>query len=217
MDWKCSFCLRMVRDIKKSIPCAICNSLIHRQCSRLQPWQSTNSLRILHEWSCSICRHQIFPFSTLDEKELLTLTFNSTYNCTCQLTDTSDYEQWGRLNLCKLDLKEHDYLFNNDIDNYARFRHDFDYYSTHAFHKLTDNTQLNKALSCSMLYTNIQSVQRNKENREVVLHNRDFDVIALSETWHTRTNNTLDDLSLSGYHTYNGIAGHSKSGGCGFL
>ena len=41
-----------------------------------------------------------------------------------------------------------------------------------------------------MLHTNIQPLQRNKENLEVSLNNLnfDFDVIALSETWHAGSN-----------------------------
>ena len=124
-----------------------------------------------------------------------------------------------RPNFCNLDLKEYDHLFHNDICNYAKCHYNFDYYSTHAFHKLKTKTQLNIATTFSLLHTNIQSLQKNKDNLEIFLNNVDFDfdVIALSETWHNGANNALENLSLSGYHPYNGIAGHSKSGGCGFF
>ena len=74
MDRKCSICIKLIRDIKTSVPCAICNSLIHRKCSGLQTRQLTNISRILREWSCSSCRKQTFPFSTIDDKELIALT-----------------------------------------------------------------------------------------------------------------------------------------------
>ena len=45
----CSVCNRMVCDVKKSIPCSDCNFLIHRRCTRLQPWQFANTAWIYNE------------------------------------------------------------------------------------------------------------------------------------------------------------------------
>ncbi len=87
-----------------------------------------------------------------------------------------------RLNLCRIDLKEHDYLFDKDIENYAKFHSNFDYYTAHYFHKLITNLQNDQHFS--IFHTNIQSLLCNKENLEILTQNLDFsfDVLALSET-----------------------------------
>ena len=222
MNRKCSVCNRMVRDVKKSIPCSDCNSLIHRRCSRLQSWQLVNTVWIYNEWCCSHCWNHKFPFSDLNDNQLIELAFNSNFSCICQVTvtESSDYRLLDKLDLCKFNLKEQDNNFDNDIDNHAKFHTNFDYYSTHSFHKLIANLDTQNQPILSVFHSNIQSLLGNFENLEILLQNVDFsfDVIALSETWHTHSNkDKFKDLSLPGYHFYKGKTGNRKSGGCGFF
>ena len=44
-----------------------------------------------------------------------------------------------------------------------------------------------------------------------------FDVIALTETWHTKNNIYFDSGQIEGYHNYEGTEGSSNKGGCGFF
>ena len=93
---------------RKSIPCVGCNSLILKRCSCLQFWQFRKTLNILKEWCCPTCWKHRFPFSQIDNKSLTELSFNSNYSCRCQSTITEPSSRFlDKLNLCKLDLKEH--------------------------------------------------------------------------------------------------------------
>ena len=93
----------------------------------------------------------------------------------------------------------------------------FEYYSTHDFHKLKHNLTVRKSSSLSILHTNICSLQGNFENLELLINNLDFqfDIICLTETWQTESS-TFTPGYLEGYQKYEGIYGKSKNGGCGF-
>lgn len=122
------------------------------------------------------------------------MTFNSNFSCGCQ-------------------------IFNNDIDTYANFHSNFDYYSTHKFHKLTSKTNVTKNPIFSLILSNIQSLIKNNEKLDIVFNNLNFnfDIIALSETWHTKDNHDqISALTLTCYQTFQGITGETKNGGCGF-
>ncbi len=222
MGRRCSVCEKKVSVVKKAVPCIDCidcNSFIHQRCSGLKFWQFSKTSKIIKQWCCKTCYQQRFPFSHLDSDKLIELSYNSNYSCRCQSTNTEspDYRLLDRLNLCKLDLKEHDSLFNNDIDTFANFHSNFDYYTSHDFHKLTNNP--NSDGSLSLFHTNIQSLSANNENLQILLYNLNFnfDIIALSETWHNKGNtDQLLALSLQGYQSFQGVAGNSKNGGCGF-
>ena len=215
MRKQCNVCNRKVVDV--SINCA---SFLHKRCSRLQVWQFRKVSTIVTEWCCPTRWQDRFPFSQIENQSLNELSFISNYSCRCQTTSTessSDYRLLENLNLCKLDLKEHDNLFNNDIDTFANFHSNFDYYTSHDFHKVTNN--LDTDTSLNLLHTNSQSLLANNENLGILLYNLNFnfDIFALSEMWHTKGNtHQLSALSLPGYQPYQGIAGNSKNGGCGF-
>ena len=123
MKRKCNICNRKVPDISKSLPCVDCDSLIHIRCSRLQLWNLSDILKLLKEWCCPNCWCDRFPFSTIDNNDLIELTFNSNFSCRCQIVNTESfyYHYLERLTLCKIDSKESEPLFNNDIDTYATF------------------------------------------------------------------------------------------------
>lgn len=219
----CSVCNRKVRDVNNSIPCQVCNCLIHKRCSRLQPCQSANLAKTVQYWYCQNCFESLFPFTNLADNDLLSLTFNSNFTCPCQKTcmDISDYDALEILDLCKLRLSENDPLFDNDIDSHVAADNNFDYYSNHKFHKLINNSCLpNGENKLSLIHTNISSLLGNMDNVESLLLdlNFDFDFIALSETWHTKSNDArFDNLYIPGFHLYIGIQGSSKNGGCGFF
>ena len=111
-----------------------------------------------------------------------------------------------------------DYLFDDYIDNHAKFHTNFDLYSTHAFQKLKTNINSQYSKIFSLFHSNIRYLSHNKENLELLLSDLDFnfEVIALSETWHLDKNKEgFKKISLQGYHDYVGIKGNSKCGGCG--
>ena len=70
------------------------------------------------------------------------------------------------------------------------------------------------------MHTNICSLNKNLETLELLARSlgHKFDIIALSETWMTKKNeSTVNNLSFPGYHKYHGTLGKSLKGGCGFF
>ena len=111
-------------------------------------------------------------------------------------------------------------LFKNDVDTNLDDSTNFNYYDNHEFHKLTQKLNLNKNNTSGILHTNISSVRKNLGNLQTLLCNLDyrFDILALTETWHTKQNNAcISQLRLEGYHDYQGLTGNSLKGGCGLF
>ena len=77
----------------------------------------------------------------------------------------------------------------------------FKYYLNHEFHKLNKNINSDKNDKFSLLHTNICSLQGNFEKLEMVLSDLEyqFDVIALTETWHDDNNPSFVAGILPGY------------------
>ena len=92
----------------------------------------------------------------------------------------------------------------------------FNNHEIHAFHKLKNNLKLNKSEHFSISHSNICSIQENFDKLEILLDNLEhqFDVIALTETWHIKNNVNFTPDILSGYQKYEGLAGLSKKGMC---
>ena len=162
------------------------------------------------------------PFTSLKDLELIDLAFNSNFTCPCQKTCTNvdNHEILKTLDLCKLNLSEHDPLYGNDINSHVNFHSNFDYYTIHKFHKLVKNLSLKNGKLFSLMHTNISSLLGNVEKLEDILVDLtlNFDVIALSETWHTKANNDrFKNLTIPGFHEYKGLVGSSKNGGCGLF
>ena len=116
-----------------------------------------------------------------------------------------------------LSFNEHIKYSELDPDEGIINLNNFKYYSTHSFHKLIKNTNLNHCFS--LLHTNISSLTGNFEKLEHLLADLDFyfDVIACTETWNPddKKNFFIPGI-LNGYHKYEGITGSRMKGGCGF-
>ena len=118
--------------------------------------------------------------------ELIDLTFNSNFICPCKYSciciSIQDYQLLERLQLCKLNLSEHDLLYDNDIDNHVSFHDNFDYFSNHKFHKLIRNISSSGKERFSLLHSNISSLLGNFDKLENLLVDvdSDFNILALS-------------------------------------
>ena len=63
---------------------------------------------------------------------------------------------------------------------------------------------------------------KNKDSLELLCNELDYELgaIALTETWHNKSNNTLfndEKLSIPGYQSYFGQTSENKCGGSGFF
>ena len=224
-DKTCSVCKKSIRSAINSIPCGQCLHLIHKTCAKLNTFYINEVDSHLTSWQCPHCISSLLsslPFSQIDNDELSTLSFNSNFSCKCRSSGISlvNYSHLDRLKTCKLAFKEHEMLFKNDVDTNLDDSTNFNYYDNHEFHKLTQKLNLNKNNTSSILHTNISSVRKNLGNLQTLLCNLDyrFDVLALTETWHTKQNNAcISQLRLEGYHDYQGLTGNSLKGGCGLF
>ena len=75
------------------------------------------------------------------------------------------------LNLNKLNLNKNHKYVNRDPNANIADPVNFNYYETHAFHKLKNNLKLNKSENFSIFYPNICSLQGNFDKLEILLDN----------------------------------------------
>ena len=75
------------------------------------------------------------------------------------------------LNLNKLNLNKNHKYVNRDPNANIADPVNFNYYETHAFHKLKNNLKLNKSENFSIFHSNICSLQGNFDKLEILLDN----------------------------------------------
>lgn len=210
--------------LKKSLPCSSCHSLIHRhKCSNLTTTELISfKLNDFAGWECSVCLAEKFPFADMDTGNILRLTFNSNFNCQCQVSDLLPEERNAILSFTKFKMSDDPKASDGpDPESLLEKAYDmkvnFNYYGAHDFHKLTSNLPKAKN-SLSIIHTNIQSLQHNFDNLHTLLTDLDysFDIVAVSETWNPKDKKfRFSPGVLPGYQPYNGLCGYSLKSGCG--
>lgn len=220
----CKVCERKLAKPSKGIPCKTCKTLIHRKCCNIPKLNATlKDPKILENWECKMCQEEKFPLAQIDNKELLTLSFNSNFDCHCkigksQLISSSDHN-------FKFRSEKHSDQDNFDsfsdpgieLENTFQLSLNFDYFETHQFHKLLKGITMEKSLG--ILHTNICSLQHNFENLQLLITQLDykFGIIALSETWNPKDkSHKFNAGDLEGYQKYTGTSGTTLKSGCGF-
>ena len=90
------------------------------------------------------------------------------------------------LNLKELNFKNDLYYIKVDPDENITDVTNFNYFTTHEFHKCSKKTN-EKNKSFSILHSNICLLQGSFDKLQLLNDNLDykFDVIAITETWHT--------------------------------
>ena len=163
---------------------------------------------------CNFCNKETFPFADIDLRDLIDLSFNSNYVCSClennKLKNNSEDFMKKIINLKELNFDKNQNYSNKDPNDHVIDPTNFDYYLTHDFHKLHNkNSKRTNNINLSVLYTNICSLQGNFDNLEQLLNNLEyeFDIIALTETWHTAGKQNIIPGLLPGYQNYKCISG----------
>ena len=206
----CKICNRKNTYLSAAINCQHCNYLNHKKCSKNV--KNTNS-------TCQECLAEAFPFARSDLDELLEISFDSNFNCKCLKThkqnQTINTSTKKLLNLQELNFNKNPKYVNSDPNANIADAANFNYYETNAFHKLKNNLKLNKLENFSIFHSHICSLQGNFGKLEILLDDfeHQFDVIALTETWHMKINVSFTPSFLSGYQKYEGLAGLSKKVG----
>ena len=120
------------------------------------------SKRDLSRWECATCHTDKFPFGDISNNDLVSMSFNSNYDCPCQSTCLTSIL---KRNEYRLDLFKHNknkFYINADpfeeLEQEEKINTNFEYYEDHEFHKLLKNQQFKSKTSFSLFHTNIQSV-----------------------------------------------------------
>ena len=218
---KCGACNRKINQNKmhKALTCKSCLHLVHRKCSglKLSDLNKLSNNRFRH-WECRNCYSDKFPFNTITDNEVMKLSFDSNFDCSCTVnTDNDPVQKNILLELAK--FKKPDKYGPDPEGNLEKcFGLDikFDYYSNHSFHKLS--ATMNNKKCFTIFHTNIESLQCNFDRLKNYLVDLDvtFDIIALSETWNPlEKNKDFKPGKLDGYKKYIGTPGSSLKSGCG--
>ena len=223
-DTRCLVCSKIVNNSNKAIPCPTCKHLIHKTCSSLNQSQIINFKRTKNIWECPQCSADKFPFTNIENDEILLNSYNSNWKCLCKekrakpLTNEVSHQQKLVLNY-KQDTNDSFFRspedeFDFQFDSYYALEPNFRYYDTHEFHALKDKL----SDPFSVLHTNISSLQHNGEELFDLLADLEFkfDVVALTETWNPEDKkHKFTPPIMEGYSPYVGTTGSTLKGGCG--
>ena len=213
ISW-CKICNKKNIYLSTAIKCQYDNHLNHIKCS--------NNVKNNNN-TCQECLAEMFPIFRIDFNELLEISFNSNFDCKC-LKNHKQY-QTRKLSTKKL-LKLQELNFNKN-PKYAKSDPNanitdpvnFNYYETHEFHKLINSLKSNKSENFSVFHSSICSLQGNFDKLEILLDNLEhqFDINALTETWHMEGDVNFTPGILPGYQKYVGLAGLSKKEDVDFI
>ena len=146
--------------------------------------------------------------------------YHSTPNFICSCLQKDSYRNIHEnylnniLNLKELTFNKNQHYSVKDPNVNVTYPTFFKYYLNHEFHKLNKNINSGKNNKFSLLHTNICSLKGNFENVEMLLSDLEyqFDVIALTDTWHNDNNPSFIAGILPGYQKYESTSGSTKKG-----
>ena len=141
---------------------------MHRKCCKLKLSDIHDIGKDKWGWECLTCTSEKFPFTTVEDKEIIKNGFNSSFHYKCQTTSNFDLGD-SKFRFKYLSEESNlDKSFKNNIEENDTFMNTFDqkasfnYYQNHQFHKLVNELPENK--TSSLLHTNICSLQGTFEN-----------------------------------------------------
>ena len=108
--------------------------MIHKKCAKKQ-----NIINNNEDFICALCTSENFSFTEITNDELLENTYNSNFSCKCLKnqnlfnTHKTNKEQF---NLKELNFNKNQNYTKNDPEEQIIEANNFDFYSTHEFHKL---------------------------------------------------------------------------------
>ena len=224
----CSVCYVNLKRNNPGVPCSCCKSKIHVKCSDV-PDPKRNFHLYRGNWQCSRCMSSQYPFFDIDKNILIEEFTHNSNNPTTEQRFKPEVTIEEKLKLMLSyskqspwyaythpdEKREYDF-FTDEIDESLTIKPHFDYYDIDGFKKI--KSLWNKKKTFSLIHTNVCSLQANIDQLEDLLFDLDFsfDVIALSETWHSDKTQNFSPKRLEGYLEYNGAKGSSLKGGCGF-
>ena len=197
---KCPICLKSIRNNCRAVECDQCLEWCHFKCSLLtvKEFNSLSASNVL--WLCQLCRHEVFPFCSLEDQELLKPAYNSNVKCQCSRSIEqallSNLPQFDTISTISNLPNLNDFDPDNNIPNNVNFK----YYTPHDFHCAEFcNIPSNKSLS--FLHCNVRSLNANFDKLHNLLSSLDypFKIIGLSETWISTHKDLIINPSIPGF------------------
>ena len=180
--------------------CSLCNLCYHFNCTSLTltdyKYFKSSSLG----WTCQIGSQSIFPFHSVEDNELVKLSYNSNLSCLCSKNSVNAILENLPVLQTVSNIGNIPHLSNSDPESNTPSKVNFNYFDIHKFHCSPEiNSCSNKAFS--LLNCNIRSIQANFDNLQQFLNdlNYPFNIISLSETWINRSNDQISNHDLPGY------------------
>ena len=79
----CAICDKLIRSNGRKLKCSLCNFYYHFNCTSLTlpdyKYFKSSSLG----WTCQTCSQSTFPFHSIEDNELVKLSYNSNLSCLC--------------------------------------------------------------------------------------------------------------------------------------
>ena len=182
-----------------------CLKWVHRKCAKLTKKEMDELGKSSALYFCPNCRNT-FPFNGLDNEE---------FQCTLQ--DISEdiltlYDKCEQYNFTPFICSDNEYYFDDKIDPDKEFFNTINvnckYYTESIF-----VNHISKADGLSIIHFNCRSIRKNFNSMVTFLQSleKEFDVIALSETWED-CNDCNNEYAMSGYESFF-ISRVNKGGG----
>ena len=197
--------------------CDSCNHWVHFKCSGLNK-KELNHLSLNNvEWYCKSCYRNIFPYTDVDNDEILALVSeiqnsdNSNHDNVCEdlMSKCLELNEISHTNLTFKDENDNELKLDGNI---LGCNINSNYLTTEEFSSnLTAN---NVSKNLSIIHLNCRSLVANFDTVCSFLQtlNCKFDIIALSETWFNE-NTCTEIFSLNGYNLYTCNRKNKRGGG----
>lgn len=151
----CPRCNKSVSNNSRAIECDVCLNWFHLRCSLLSVKQY-NYIAATNDLIRQQCRVDTFPFSSINDSDLVHLTFNSNTTCYCS-NQICNHKLDCLPRLAEIvNLSTNSSTF--DIESNITPQVNFGYFSSHNFHSNPDISGLVARDSFSVLHCNIRSL-----------------------------------------------------------
>ena len=182
--------MKPVGENYRGIQCDFCFQCFHLKCNVLSVKEYNYFSRTNDLWLCLYCRSEIFPFTSLQNHELVEqLVFNSNTECLC--SDNISRLKMGSLPSFDIStlINHNSTLSSIDTDLQLPSLTKFGYYSIHEFHSNEDIQSTICPRAFSVLHFNIRSLAANFDAFHQMLSdmNHSFSITGLSETYYILT------------------------------
>ena len=143
--------------------CSLCNLCYHLNCTSitLADYKLFKSSNL--GWTCQICSQSIFPFHSVEDNELIKLSYNSNLSCLCSKNSVNAMLADLPVLQTISNIGNIPHLSNSDPESNTPSKVNFNYFDIHKFHSSPEIS----SCSCkafSLLNCNIRGIQANFDN-----------------------------------------------------